>query len=149
VLYGQIGEFGKTVADCTKVIELDPYYARYYSNRGAAYFELEELSKAITDSSKSIALCPHDASPHRNLALAYMKKGLLPKALASLDAAIKSIPDNPELLVLRGEILTKMGKPNEARDSRRKAERDRTTEPGRHRQPQGSTVLPAAGRALR
>ena len=80
------------LADLTKAIELDPKYAKAYSNRGLVYIYRGDLDKAIIDCTKAIGLDPKDAAAHRNRGNVYKKMGDLDKAIADLTCATPTRP---------------------------------------------------------
>ena len=61
-------DFNSAIINYTKAIELDPKYAKAYSNRGLAYSDLKKHEEAIADYTIAIELDCKDA-------IAYDKRG--------------------------------------------------------------------------
>ena len=57
-VYGEKGEYGKAIADCTEAIRADPNNADAYINRGFAYQKIGEKGKADADFAKAKELEP-------------------------------------------------------------------------------------------
>jgi Flp pilus assembly protein TadD len=67
-LNAEKGNYSNAVADCNRVVALDPFNARAYDNRGYYASQLGDYGTAIGDSKKAIALDPTIPSPYNNLA---------------------------------------------------------------------------------
>lgn len=62
-------------------------------------------------------------------AYAFHKDAMIDKALAETDGLLKTSPDNPYFLELRGQVLLESGKPDQALESLRRATRLTNNEP--------------------
>jgi Flp pilus assembly protein TadD len=63
---------------------------------------------------RALQLNNHLTSAHFELALVYQRDGKFPEALTEADAALKSSPNNQPLHYLRGQILKRLGRTEEA-----------------------------------
>ena len=87
-------EYGRTIADYDKLIELDSDNADAYSERGDFYYDMDEWDKAITDYSRAIELDPSYASTYFNRAYAYGERGEYDKAIADYSEVIELDPSD-------------------------------------------------------
>jgi len=95
-------EYGRTMADYDKLIELDPDNADAYYERGDFYYETDEYNKAIADYSKAIELDPGYALAYFNRAYAYGEIGEYNKAIADYSKAIELNPGDAQAYYNRG-----------------------------------------------
>lgn len=79
--YLKMGHPHEAIADYTRVIELDPNYARAYGNRGLAHKTNGNLDQAMADYSKAIELNPVSVPD-------YINRGNLHQDLDSIKLAI-------------------------------------------------------------
>lgn len=85
---GQNGKYTKALELLNKAIELDPNYAKVYSNRGNAYICLKQYTKAIQDYNRAIELDPNDAIAYSNRGSIFVAEmGLKEKGCADLRKA--------------------------------------------------------------
>ena len=87
--YYQIGDFPSAIQDYDKAIELNPYDAGSYNNRGVVYQQLEEYERAIQDYDRAIELDIRDAGVYNNRGVAYDKLGQYERAIQDYDRAIE------------------------------------------------------------
>lgn len=73
--YDKTGDFGKAIADYTRVIELNPDFPGAYNNRGTSYAKLGRYPEAIEDFKKAVELNPYFRDAYLNLGNVYMKTG--------------------------------------------------------------------------
>jgi len=95
-------EYGRTMADYDKLIELDTGNATAYYERGDFYYEMDEYNKAIADYSKAIELDPGHALAYFNRAYAYGEIGEYNKAIADYSKAIELNPSDAQAYYNRG-----------------------------------------------
>jgi len=95
-------EYGRTMADYDKLIELDPDNANAYYERGDFYYEMDEYNKAIADYSKAIELDPGHVLAYFNRAYAYGEIGEYNKAIADYSKAIELNPSDAQAYYNRG-----------------------------------------------
>ena len=74
-------------------IELDPYFAKAYFNRGLVYRKKEEYEKAIQDYTKAIELDTEYAYAYNNRGYVYDEIGDYDKAIVDYNRAIKLDPN--------------------------------------------------------
>ena len=79
---GKKMDYDKLIADCNKVLELNPDNAEAYSWRGLAHVNKKKYDEAIVDYDKAIELNPDDAETYRYRGLAYESKNNYDKAIA-------------------------------------------------------------------
>lgn len=78
-----------------KAIDLDPYFANAYSDRGAVYFNhLGQDRRAIENFDKAIRLDPNDGIYYYNRGIAYERLGKYKKAIKDLKKAIQLNPND-------------------------------------------------------
>ncbi len=101
-----IDEFNEVVAsdapDSDKALALT-YIGMIYDDRG-------DYNKAIETFLRALKYKPKDSNILKNLALAYRHKKDYPDALAIIEKAIDIDENNPDLLILKGNILFDMGR---------------------------------------
>ena len=83
----------KALADFSKVLELDPFNAQAYNNRGHIYYKKDELNMAIADFDKAIELDTKYARAYANRGLAYKKLGKKSEAIADFNKCIEFSQD--------------------------------------------------------
>ena len=65
---------GRTIADATEAIKLNPKYARPYATRGAAFLQKGDAGSAVTDLEECLRLEPDYAWARETLEVAKSKK---------------------------------------------------------------------------
>jgi tetratricopeptide (TPR) repeat protein len=65
------GDFVQSIADFTKVIQLNPSVPEVYYNRAIAYTKLGNMTEAIADFTKVIELNPTNPAGYHNRAVCY------------------------------------------------------------------------------
>jgi hypothetical protein len=86
------GNYVQSIADFTKVVQLNPGVGEAYYNRGISYLKLRSLDQAIADFTEYIKLNPNDSRPYAFRASAYSDQGKLKQALADLTKAVEINP---------------------------------------------------------
>ena len=128
----QQGNFDVAIKEFSKVVELQPDLASGYANLGDAWFRKGDYTRAIpilqhalelssdlkaTHQILGVALLiqgdPAGALPHLEkapvpelLGLAYLETGRVVNAVAALQTALKSQPDNPDVLYYFGRAAS-------------------------------------------
>ncbi len=107
-----------------EAIALDPRYARAYANLGSTHmFDAllgwsmslkESLARAMELAHKAISLDESDPFAHAFLAYLYGVTRQYEKALSEVERAFALDPDFPDALFVMAQILTWIGKPDEA-----------------------------------
>jgi tetratricopeptide (TPR) repeat protein len=114
-VYRQNGEYDTAIEAHTRAIELDPAFARAYSNRGYVHCDRQNYAASIADYTKAIELCPErgqlpdEGSYYYNRATTFFESGELEKALADIKKALELNPDSKDAKDLLDEYT------NEAR----------------------------------
>jgi len=102
-------EYGRTMADYNKLIELDPDNANAYYERGDFYYEIDEYGNAIADYNKAIELDPNHVSAYYNRGCAYGEMGEYDKAIADYNKAIDLDPNDANAHYNRGVAYREKG----------------------------------------
>jgi tetratricopeptide (TPR) repeat protein len=87
VIYGDIGQRERAIADYDEAIRLDPKYATAYYNRGVIYGDIGQRERAIADYDEAIRLDPTLAQAWFNKGAVYANIGRLQEALACFERA--------------------------------------------------------------
>jgi tetratricopeptide (TPR) repeat protein len=114
-VYFALGEYDKTIADCTEAINLDPDIALAYIYRGFAYITKNEFDKAIAESNEAIRLDPGIALAYLIRGTAYLGKNEFDKAIADCTETIRLAPDNAVAYLNRGLSYASKGENNKAK----------------------------------
>lgn len=96
-----------------KVIVLSPNFAEAHLNRGAILMARQELHGAIAEFDRAIAIAPSSAA-FANRGSAFRQLGQLDEAHDSYQNAIELAPPNPQNHFVLSEVLTQMGRHDEA-----------------------------------
>ena len=114
-----------------KAIELDPEYAHayggiawtlahdylYYGGTG------ESLERALEAAQKAISLDNEDFGPRWTLGYVLLQKRLYDQAITAYHKALALHPNNADLLAEMGNVLTRVGRPQDAIEQMKKAMR--------------------------
>ncbi|MDY0164656.1 tetratricopeptide repeat protein [Desulfobotulus sp.] len=92
-----------------------PHYA--FSNLGWVYFNLKDYDAALRHYARALRHEPRHAPAIRGQAMTHMAMGNLPFALASVDRLLEAYPQDASAWILKGEILEKMDRRQEARQA--------------------------------
>lgn len=112
-LKGNLQESAKAFEKC---LEINPGFTEARNNLGSIYQELNQLDKAEAEFQKALfdkTYLYHEL-PYYNLARLYVLQGKLDAALDNVEKAIKFKPRLAMAHNLKGIILDKQGKPEEA-----------------------------------
>jgi tetratricopeptide (TPR) repeat protein len=104
-----LGRLDEGYADFTRLIEWDPFYVEYHSDRANLSRRLGDLSAALRDFDQAIAVSPPMPELHYNRASARAAAGLLAEALADLDYVLELEPDFADAHLTRGTLLLELG----------------------------------------
>lgn len=101
----------EAIEDFTRAIVLDPLYSKAYNNRALSKIQLGLFESAIDDCTTAINLAKFKLFPSafKNRGLAKEKLGFYEGALEDWDAALKQEPKYPSVILLRDELLSRMG----------------------------------------
>lgn len=82
VVFGEMGQFDRALADYDKVVALNPSYYDAYNNRGVVLTKMGLLEKALVDYNQAIALDPSRYEAY------YNRGNLLSRSTGSKEFAI-------------------------------------------------------------
>lgn len=108
IIYSNIREYQKSLADHDKAIELMPTLAEAYVNRGNVYYHLQDYKRALADYDKAIELKakpPVTSWFNKGLTLTRMKR--FDDAKAAFEEALKLDPDSSVIK----QRIAELGKP--------------------------------------
>jgi tetratricopeptide (TPR) repeat protein len=115
MLLGRLRRHDQAIADLRAVLRLQP-------SLGPAHFELGQLcwrkglaAEAAAHFTRSLELDPENGRAFYYLAEALNLKGDLAGADAALERAIEATPQDEKVFHLRGRVLDRLGRPEEAR----------------------------------
>jgi len=99
----------EAVADFTRAIELDPFFARAYVSRGRLNLGLGLLDEAIADNTKAIELDPRNARAFNARGVVKGAKRLRGEAVADFTRALELDPGYATAWSNRGDLKREMG----------------------------------------
>jgi tetratricopeptide (TPR) repeat protein len=116
VSYGLKSEFEKAEADFSRVIEMNPNYAKAYFNRGEVRTRLpNQMQEAIRDYSMAIRLNPEDSAAYNSRGFAlYSLDPRDNRAFSDYNQAIRLDQENYEAYTNRGNLFADRGRLAEA-----------------------------------
>ncbi len=105
VIAAQTNDPKKAVELITKAIEINPYSAAAYTNRGSALTQLKRLEAALASYNQAIAVDAACAEAHLNRGIVLKELGRFDAAIASCDRAISAKAAYAEAHFIRGNVL--------------------------------------------
>jgi len=115
VVNDKLGRLDNVISSMEKVIALNPKHATALNYLGYTYADrnmrLDEAEKLIL---RALEVRPDDAFFIDSLAWVYYRKGDFAKAEATQRRALSINPDDPVMLEHMGDILSALGKKDEA-----------------------------------
>ncbi len=112
--YLDAGRFRDAISDYTKALELSPFDAACYNNRGIARRYMEDFDTAIDDYDRALSIDPEYRDAYTNRGVAYADKGKLALAIHDFNRAIELDPEFWFTYGQRGLALWALGKREEA-----------------------------------
>lgn len=88
LIYFQIGQREKAIADYNRALQLNPDLDSAYNNRANYYAATGQLAKALADYEKALDLNPGNVRTWINQAITFRELGLYDLALENLDLAL-------------------------------------------------------------
>lgn len=116
LVYINLGEPEKAIADLDLVIKKKPKYSDAWNLRGLVYSGKPDFEKAIKNYTKAIEFDKKFGAPYLNRAVAYIELQKEDEALKDLDMAEELWTDNPEVYYNRGNIYKQRGQYYQAID---------------------------------
>jgi serine/threonine protein kinase/regulator of sirC expression with transglutaminase-like and TPR domain len=104
VIYANLGQWDRALADQTKALELRPESFQTLWRRGEAYLGLKQWDRAVADCSKAIELDPDKPAAWHFRGYAYANLGQQDRALADLTRAIELGAVNWTVWSRRGDV---------------------------------------------
>jgi len=98
----------------SKALELDPYLAEAYENRGMLYFFQEKFDEAIQDFQAYIRFASPKAEAYRMLGMSYLKSGFYERAIDRFTHAINMDSELISAYANRAEAYRLSGKYEES-----------------------------------
>ena len=114
MLTAQAGQFDKAFDDFARTIELNPKFAKAYSNRAALFVVANNLNAARQDYDHAIELDPKLAVAHRGDGRVCQLMGDVNASLAHYDLAVKLAPTDAYAAACRADLLTDLGRYSDA-----------------------------------
>jgi predicted TPR repeat methyltransferase len=103
--FAKLSEFSKAISSYEEAITIQSDFVEAYYNLGNLYHQMGELDKAVRNYKKVVALDPEYSKVHPNkilLVIYFFSKGEINNALETLQAWIKSNPDDALLFNMMG-----------------------------------------------
>jgi tetratricopeptide (TPR) repeat protein len=123
-----MGRYEEAVAAYDQAVSLDPSFGKAWRNRGLSLALLNRTTEAEVSFQKALLIDPNDMEALYYQSLSRSYAGNPAGALESLDKTIAVRPKNRDDAItltqawtLQGDILTKLGRMEEANQSYRKA----------------------------
>jgi tetratricopeptide (TPR) repeat protein len=114
VRYLWLGDHNKAELDLKKAIQLNPKNAEAHDDLGVIYASRGDHVTAKSHFTSTITLDKSYQKGYHNLAMVHFIKGENQHALQRIDQAIALSPNSRNSLLLKSEILTSLGRDNEA-----------------------------------
>ncbi|WP_324780942.1 tetratricopeptide repeat protein [Thiobacillus sedimenti] len=114
-VYGQRGEYAKSLEYMERAIALHPGIPENWSNKGYSLLKLGRYEGAVKAFETAIRLKPDFANAWINLGEAKLRQGQLGEAIQTLDHAIKLAPNALDARLYMAEAFTQMMQPGNAR----------------------------------
>lgn len=106
LVWQDLGDDGKAIADFDRAIRNDPVSADAYHNRGNAWVYLGKLRNGIADFTRAIGLDPKSAAlTYSSRGIAWRRKGKYAKALADYERALELDPHSAQRRFVLGGFL--------------------------------------------
>lgn len=119
--YMKLNRYDDAISDFQKAIELKPDIKDLYSNMGVAWYYKKEYRKAIEFYDKELALRPDSHFGYFNRAICRAALKEYDRGLADVEKSLELYPDHYLALCLKGDLLSKTGRQEEAAGVYKKA----------------------------
>lgn len=114
-------DYDCAIDNLSKLIDLNPQYARAYINRGFAYYNKGNYDQAFKDYDKVVELNPQSGYAYNIRGLAYYDKGEYDQAIKDFSKAIELNPQDAEAYKNRGCAYYEKGYAGQAIENYHKA----------------------------
>jgi tetratricopeptide (TPR) repeat protein len=113
-LLAALGRSDEAYAAFTTLIELDPYYTDYLSERAKISRRRGDVAAALADYDRAVALAPPFPELYYNRGTARVQTGDVDGALGDFDYVLEMEPDDLDTRLCRAEVLLDKGMLDEA-----------------------------------
>ena len=104
IAFCALGEFDKSIKDCTEALRLDPKNTWALLARGGAWRNKRDFAKAIADFTEAIRLDPSCDTGFRSRANVWSSKKEYDKAITDYNEALRLEPNDVWTLILRAGV---------------------------------------------
>ncbi|MBE9046401.1 tetratricopeptide repeat protein [Pleurocapsales cyanobacterium LEGE 10410] len=111
----------EAIANYDRAIEIAPYYASLWRDRGLALSQQGKYDQAVESLTQASKIAPQDDETWVGLATVWDLRGQDRKALAAIDRALEINPRNSQSWSFKGSIYTKNGQYNQACETYRQS----------------------------
>jgi tetratricopeptide (TPR) repeat protein len=125
-----------------KDIAIEPDLADNYAQLGFLYTRAQKFSDSEQAFAEALRRDPRMATARLGLAQLYFKEEKFAEALREADAALQLVPESQNVHYLRGRILTRLGRPEEARTELAAAQKAMDQSLGKAREDLGEKAIP-------
>jgi protein O-GlcNAc transferase len=125
-----------------KDIAIEPDLADNYAQLGFLYTRAQKFSDSEQAFAEAVRHDPRMASARLGLAQLYFKEEKFAKALRETDAALQLVPESQNVHYLRGRILARLGRGEEARTELAAAQKAMDQSLGKAREDLGEQAIP-------
>jgi tetratricopeptide (TPR) repeat protein len=108
-LLAALGRLDEAVVEFTTLVELDPHYTDYLSERATAYRKLGDVDAALADYDRAVQLAPPYPELYFNRGTARLAAGDTDGALADFGYVLEMEPDDLDSRLRRAELLMELG----------------------------------------
>ena len=108
------GDYSKSIAGFSKVIDIEPEHIEAYLSRGVSLSKLGDFDSAVSDFNKVIEFDPGHSKAHHFRGLVHMKRGDLEKAVEDFDKAIELNHNYAVAYYSRGAVYAELGNTEQA-----------------------------------
>ncbi len=109
------GDYAKSEAEFRKDIAIDPELSDNYYQLGILYSLMQRQQDSEIAFKEALKLEPHRSGAWFGLAKIYNERGDYPEALNALDEALKTAPDSDKVHFMRGQVLQRLNRKEEAK----------------------------------
>lgn len=113
----ELEDYAAAFDDFTRALQIGGPNVALYERRAMVYYSQKRYTESAADIARAIEIEPENARLHNNLADSRMLEGKLEQAFTEIEAALRLEPDLGIAHYTKGEILEKMGRMDESRQS--------------------------------